>query len=114
MPSSISDIDRRIAGRIREFRKAAGLSMADLAGPLGVSHQQVQKYETYQDRVTVGQLQIIAEKVGVSPGRFFDDVTERPLTAAQAWEAQRVAARVALEAEERERASDALALAEAA
>lgn len=47
----------KIIGRnIRHLRHAAGLSLKDLADFLGISHQQVQKYETGQDRLPVDKL----------------------------------------------------------
>lgn len=115
MPRSISDIDRRIAGRIREFRKAAGLSMADLAGPLGVSVQQVQKVETGSNRISAGQLQRIAEVIGCPVARLHDEPGDLPVrlpTVREAQEALQAAALMLADAQAR--ASEAVALAEAA
>ena len=37
--------DKEVGGRVRSYRNAAGLSQADLGDKLGVTFQQIQKYE---------------------------------------------------------------------
>jgi transcriptional regulator with XRE-family HTH domain len=51
MRRTITDIDRYIGQRIREARIAAKLSQDDLGNMLGVSYQQIQKYESGQSRI---------------------------------------------------------------
>ncbi|MEM0983973.1 MAG: helix-turn-helix transcriptional regulator [Planctomycetota bacterium] len=48
---------------MRAKRRAAGLSMAELGRLLGVSHQQIQKYEAGVDRVSGGTLLVVAEEL---------------------------------------------------
>ena len=48
------------------------MSQSDLAGRLGVSFQQVQKYEKGTNRVGAGRLPQIAEIFGVPIGALFD------------------------------------------
>src|SRR5215217_7001581 len=62
MPAKVGiDVGRRI----RELRIAAGLSQTQLAGELGVTFQQVQKYEKGQNRVGAGRLTKIARVLNV-------------------------------------------------
>ena len=58
--------DKEIGRRIREARRAGSLSQTDLADKIGVTFQQVQKYEKGTNRVSVGRLHRIAEALGVS------------------------------------------------
>lgn len=59
-------IDIATGTRLRLQRKAAGLSQADLAAALGVSYQQLQKYERGENRVSASKLVKAAERLGVS------------------------------------------------
>ena len=67
-----SELDAAIGARIRAARVAVHMSQIALAVALGVSFQQVQKYETGKDRITASTLQGIAAVLGVHPGSFFD------------------------------------------
>jgi transcriptional regulator with XRE-family HTH domain len=60
MPRLLSDIDRYVGKRIRLARTVAGLSLDELARQIGVSYQQVQKYENGTNRVGAGRLHQIA------------------------------------------------------
>lgn len=50
-PRSADEVDRFVGGRIREIRKQRGLSQSQLGERLGVTFQQVQKYERGDNRV---------------------------------------------------------------
>ncbi len=63
--------DSQIGQSIRAYRLAAGMSQGDLAKRLGVSFQQVQKYEKGTNRVGAGRLPLIADMFGVSIGALF-------------------------------------------
>jgi transcriptional regulator with XRE-family HTH domain len=54
-------VDVEVGARIRELRTTAGLSQTALAEQLGVTFQQVQKYEKGANRVSSGRLTRIAE-----------------------------------------------------
>ena len=47
-------IDRHVASRLRLRRREAGVTQDMLADAVGVSFQQVQKYEEGTDRITAG------------------------------------------------------------
>jgi transcriptional regulator with XRE-family HTH domain len=64
--------DIRIGESIRAHRLIAGMSQNDLARRLGVSFQQVQKYEKGMNRVGAGRLPRIAEIFDIPIGALFD------------------------------------------
>jgi len=71
-----SPIDQHISARLRIFRKESGKSQSDLAKALGVSFQQVQKYESGKNRISAGRLFEISGFFGVDVRDFypgFDD-----------------------------------------
>ena len=65
-------IDVEVGQRIRIQRLAAGLSQTELAERIGVTFQQVQKYEKGMNRVGAGRLTNIARVLNVPIGSFFD------------------------------------------
>ena len=65
-------IDVEVGQRIRIQRLAAGLSQSELADRIGVTFQQVQKYEKGMNRVGAGRLTKIARVLSVPIGSFFD------------------------------------------
>lgn len=71
---SASEVDRLVGDRIRRRRILMGLTQDQLGESLGISYQQIQKYETGANRVSAGRLYLIASRLDVSPGWFFDPV----------------------------------------
>ena len=69
-----SEVDRLVGDRIRRRRILMGLTQDQLGESLGISYQQIQKYETGANRVSAGRLYLIATRLDVSPGWFFDPV----------------------------------------
>jgi transcriptional regulator with XRE-family HTH domain len=66
-------IDYYVGERIRVRRTELGLTQEDLARQLGISYQQVQKYETGANRINAGRLYEIANELAVSVAYFFED-----------------------------------------
>jgi transcriptional regulator with XRE-family HTH domain len=64
-------VDVEVGRRIRSRRLAKGISQTALGRPLGVTFQQVQKYEKGVNRVGAGRLQQIAELLDVPVSFFF-------------------------------------------
>jgi len=62
-----------IGSLIREMRKAAGMSQMRLADKIGVSYQQVQKYEKGASKLSVPRLMQIADVFGVPVTAFLED-----------------------------------------
>lgn len=65
--------DPIIAANIRRYRTAAGLSQTDLGDALGVTFQQIQKYEKGKNAIAPGRLRQIAEICGISVGAMFGE-----------------------------------------
>lgn len=65
--------DTEVGESIRAHRLIAGMSQTDLANQLGVSFQQVQKYEKGVNRVGAGRLPLIAEIFNVPISALFND-----------------------------------------
>jgi transcriptional regulator with XRE-family HTH domain len=68
------EIDIEIGKRLKQARIAAGLTQTELGAGLGISFQQVQKYEKGRNRVGCGRLYKMARILGVKIAYFFDDV----------------------------------------
>lgn len=75
------DIDRRIGQHLRQIRQFRGLSQHDLGRAIGVSYQQIQKYEKGRSRIPASRLYALACCLGVAPGAFFSPLTETAETA---------------------------------
>ena len=71
MPRRTQDIDAAVGLRMAARRSALGLSQTALALQLGVSFQQVQKYEKGANRVSASRLHQVATVLGCSVADFF-------------------------------------------
>jgi transcriptional regulator with XRE-family HTH domain len=67
--AGVEDIE--IGRKIRTLRLERGLSQSRLAGGIGLSFQQLQKYESGANRVSAGRLQRIAAVLGVPVTVFY-------------------------------------------
>jgi transcriptional regulator with XRE-family HTH domain len=67
-------IDIHVGKRIRTRRMLRGMTQDTLASRLGLSYQQLHKYETGVDRVAASRLSEIADNLGVSIEYFFDEL----------------------------------------
>jgi transcriptional regulator with XRE-family HTH domain len=65
-PGRTVQLELAIGARMRTRRRQLGLSQSDLAERLGVSFQQVQKYERGANRVAASTLLIAARALGTS------------------------------------------------
>ncbi|OQW60097.1 MAG: hypothetical protein A4S17_10955 [Proteobacteria bacterium HN_bin10] len=70
-------IDRKVGQRVRARRLEIGMSQEQLADLLGVTFQQVQKYEKGVNRIAVSRLFDIAGALAMSPGTFFEGLDAR-------------------------------------
>ena len=69
--SDIHPVDLHVGQRIRAQRKALGVSQGRLAEALGLTFQQVQKYERGANRVSASKLWDIARALQVDVAHFF-------------------------------------------
>ena len=56
-----TDVDRVVGENVRQLRRERNLTLAELAYSLGISHQQLQKYETGTNRLSAGMISCVAE-----------------------------------------------------
>lgn len=66
-------IDIHVGGRIRLRRNMLGMSQERLGESLGITFQQIQKYEKGTNRVGASRLQAIASILEVPVAFFFED-----------------------------------------
>ncbi|MBR5598602.1 MAG: helix-turn-helix transcriptional regulator [Alphaproteobacteria bacterium] len=72
--NGIGPVDAFVGARICARRRLLQMSQKQLAEKLGVTFQQVQKYEKGQNRIGAGRLYSIARILGVKINYFFDEV----------------------------------------
>ena len=73
MPRGVlNPIDGHVGSRVRMRRLMLKMSQADLAGGLGLTFQQVQKYEKGTNRIGASRLQQISQILQVPVPFFFD------------------------------------------
>jgi transcriptional regulator with XRE-family HTH domain len=65
--------DAHIGQRLRILRIAKGMSQSEVASGLGITFQQIQKYENGRNRIGAGRLQELANLFGVSATFFFQE-----------------------------------------
>lgn len=65
-------VDRHVGRRVAERRIALGYNQSDLGRALGVTFQQVQKYEKGTNRISASKLWQVAQFFKVDPAYFFD------------------------------------------
>src|SRR6478735_6277087 len=65
-------IDKHVGSRVRMRRMLAGVSQEKLGEALGLTFQQVQKYEKGANRISASRLQQIAKMLDVPVSFFFE------------------------------------------
>lgn len=79
MPKRIERVDVLVGQRVRAIRLARGMSQTALAEKVGVTFQQIQKYEKGVNRIGSGRLKRVATVLGVGIASLFgDEESERP------------------------------------
>jgi len=75
-------VDRHVGLRIRMRRKEIGVTQEGLADALGLTFQQVQKYERAANRVSASKLWEIAQALRTNVAYFYEGLVEGEITAA--------------------------------
>jgi transcriptional regulator with XRE-family HTH domain len=76
MPRKQTDpLDIEVGRKVRALRLERNMSQERLGDALGLTFQQVQKYEKGANRISAGRLQRIAEILGVPTTAFFADAS---------------------------------------
>ena len=65
-------IDKLVGRRIRDLRQARDISQSQLGALVGITFQQVGKYETGENRVSASRLHAIAKALKAPVSSFFD------------------------------------------
>jgi transcriptional regulator with XRE-family HTH domain len=73
MPKRIDAVDIRLGKRIRVYRISLGISQSALAEKVGVTFQQIQKYERGANRIAGGRLKKVAAVLSVPIAALFGD-----------------------------------------
>ena len=75
----LEHVDLEIGGRIRLRRAMLGLSQKQLGDAIGLTAQQIQKYEKGTNRIAASTLFGVAEALNVPVSFFFDGLMRRPV-----------------------------------
>lgn len=74
--SKVDDIDKIVSARLRTRRIMLGISQQELSKVIGVSTQQIQKYERGTNRIASGKLHSLSKRLNVPITYFFDNINE--------------------------------------
>jgi transcriptional regulator with XRE-family HTH domain len=69
-----SDIDAHVGHQLRRRRLMAGITQEDVGKVLGVSFQQVQKYENGTNRMSAGRLYVLATLLNARVNDFYPEL----------------------------------------
>ena len=72
------EVDAHVGRRIRQRRRVLGQTQTDLAQSLGLTFQQVQKYERGANRVSASKLYQVALAQGTRPEYYFKGLFPEP------------------------------------
>lgn len=65
-------IDKHVGQRLRDRRRKLDMSQQDIGQILGISYQQVQKYECGLNRISAGRMHILAHILRVNVAHFYE------------------------------------------
>jgi transcriptional regulator with XRE-family HTH domain len=68
--------DEAVAHNLRRFRIARGLSQTELGNAVGVTFQQIQKYEKGTNAIAPGRLRQMCEILGITLAKMFGSPPE--------------------------------------
>lgn len=72
----LDDVERHIGKQIKMLRMAQKMSQKDLAKKMDITYQQVQKYETGLNRISVSRLWQICNIFLITPNFLFENVLD--------------------------------------
>ena len=68
---SATKIDKYIAENLKRLRKDGGITQMELGKAVGVSFQQIQKYEKAINRISASRLFVFCDYIGCSITEFY-------------------------------------------
>lgn len=75
LKNKYSNVDEYVGQKLRDFRERSGLTLIDCAEIVGVSHQQIHKYEAGQTKIPTSMLYKFCKLFSVTPNSFFEGYT---------------------------------------
>lgn len=69
---ALEKLDAHVGRMLRKRRQNLSLTLVEVGERLGISHQQIQKYEKAQTRISGAALYILSKLYGVQPEFFFE------------------------------------------
>lgn len=75
---SDSDIDKSAGRLLRQLRRERGLSQTSLGSRVGISFQQIQKYEKGANRISISRLFALCCALDISPLTFVKELSQDP------------------------------------
>jgi len=75
-----TNLDAEIGRRLRQARLAENLTQDGLAQKLGISFQQVQKYENGSNRISTSRLWHISNALGIPVTYFFEQLAQTDIS----------------------------------
>ncbi len=70
----VHPVDVHVGARVRQLRTLGGMNQTKLGEALGMSYQQVQKYERAMNRISASRLYGLSQMFGVTVEFFFEDM----------------------------------------
>lgn len=70
----MTDINTLIGNRIRRRRKMLQMTQSDLAAAIGIRFQQIQKYETGLNQMTVERIVQVTKALGMPVAELFEGI----------------------------------------
>ena len=69
-------VDIHVGKKLKQLRVLRGMTQTEVAQGLGISFQQVQKYELGRNRISASKLFEISRILNVAPSSFFEGLEE--------------------------------------
>lgn len=73
---NIHPVDRHVGQQLRVRRIHSNLSQTELGAKIGLSYQQIQKYETGKNRISASMLYEFAGRLNVPVAQFFEGLPQ--------------------------------------
>lgn len=76
MKRGCNEVDKHVGDKMLSLRLAKGFSRQQLSKTIGVTHQQLQKYEKGANRISVGRLVSIAKALSTDTSYFYEGIED--------------------------------------
>ena len=87
MTATVNPVDAHVGARLNQIRMVRGFSQERVARALGITFQQIQKYEKGTNRITAGRLFDLAVLLDVPVGDFYEQMPDHVAAASPAAQA---------------------------